>query len=124
MATAYKFRYQKGHSKVFRTTDAKPVKSEFFVHIDISDWLGTESIASVSYTAKDMATGEVKTSTVLNAANCTNTDKVLKPFIRSGSSKASYCVVMRIEANSHPVSRGEFYLIFSIDDNLPRIGPK
>ena len=119
---AYKFRHQKGDSKVFRITDAKPVKSEFFVHIDISDWLGTESIASVSYSAKNMATGENVTSTVLDDANNTNTAKVLKPWLQAGLSSASYCVIMKITADGLPSSKGEFYLIFSVNDNLPGIG--
>ena len=124
MATGYKLKYQRGNGKVFIIDDPKPPDSEFFVEIDISEWLDTEEISSVVFTAKDMATGENVMSTVLDATNNTNTAVIIKPYIRAGLSKASYCVTMKVTADGLPSSKGEFYLIFSVNDNLPGIGPQ
>lgn len=109
--------------RVYTITDPKPPDSEFFVEIDISEWLGTEEISSVVYTAKNMETGETVTSTVLDAANNTNTATIIKPWLQAGLSSAKYCITMKATSNGSPASVDEFYLIFSIDDNLAGIGP-
>jgi len=123
MATGYKLRWQKGRSKVFSIGDAKPPESEFFVEIDISEWLFGESILRVVYSAKNTETGEIVTSTVLDTSNSTNTATIIKPWIQAGLSVAKYCVIMKVTSNGTPASVETWYLIFETDDNLPKIGP-
>lgn len=109
--------------RVYTITDPKPPGAKFFVEIDLTEWLDTEDISSVAYAAKNMETGETVTSTVLDAAKNTNTAKILKPFIQAGSDNASYCVTMTVTTDETPASIDEFYVIFSVEDNLPKIGP-
>ena len=108
--------------RLFTITDPKPIYAEWLVSIDLTRWLGTEEIDSVTYTAKDIKTNKTVTSTVLDTTKCTNTATVVKPFIQSGTSGATYIVKMQVTTDSSPVSKDEFYLKFSIDNNIPRIG--
>jgi len=108
--------------RLFTITDPKPIYAEWLVSIDLTKWLGTEEISSVSFTAKDIKTKKVVTSTVLDTAKCTNTATVVKPYIRAGSDGATYVVTMQVSTNSNPAAYDEFYLRFSIDNNIPKTG--
>ena len=109
--------------RVFTIEDPKPVAAEFLVDIDLTTWLGTEDISTVGYVAKSMETGKDVTTTVLNASKNTNTAKVVQPFIQAGSDTASYCVIMTVTSDGTPAAVEVFYLIFSVDANIPQIGP-
>lgn len=109
--------------RVYTITEPKPIDSEFFVEIDISEWLDTEAISTVDFSAKKMETGETVTTTVLDTSNCTNTATVIKPWIQDGLDEARYCVIMKVTSNGTPASVETWYLIFEINDNLPKIGP-
>jgi len=64
---------------------------EFMVTIDISDWLDTDTISSVVYSAVD-GNGNDVAATVLDAAKHTNTNTVIKPYIKGGADDTKYTV--------------------------------
>jgi len=109
-------------NRLFTITDPKPIYDEWLVSIDLTKWLDSEEISSVTYIANDIKTRKVVTSTVLDSTKCTNTTTVVKPFVQAGSDGATYVVTMKIATDGSPVSKGSFFLKFSIDDNIPGIG--
>uniref|UniRef100_A0A6H1ZIH8 REJ domain-containing protein n=1 Tax=viral metagenome TaxID=1070528 RepID=A0A6H1ZIH8_9ZZZZ len=109
-------------NRLFTLSRPKPIASEWFVLIDLSDWLGTEEISSVTFSAKRKANGTNATSEVINSTNSTNTTTVIKPFIKGGKSGETYVVTMKVTTNGSPASVEEFYLEFRVSDNIPNIG--
>ena len=65
--------------------------------VDITDFLGSENINTVAFTAVREGTGENVSTTVLDQAKCTHTGGLVKPFIRAGQPGATYLVEMRVE---------------------------
>lgn len=82
---------------------------------DISAWLGTDTIASVSYSAYDEL-GADKSSTVLDALKHTNTTTVIKPWIKGGGvNNKQYTVQMKVTTSS----TGEvitFFIVYNVRD--------
>ena len=110
-------------NRVLTIEDPKPPGSQFLVEIDITKWLDGEDISSVSFSAKNMDTGETVTSTVLDAAKNTYTDKIIKPYIQAGSDGGRYCVTAQVTTSGSPSAVESWYIIFSVDDNIPKVGP-
>ncbi len=108
--------------RYFKIKDPKPNYDEHLVSILISKWLGTESISAVTFTAFNIDTGVAVTSTVIDTAKCTFTDTVIKPFIQAGTDGETYVVYMDVATNGSPVSKGRFFLEFSVDTNIPKLG--
>ena len=82
---------------------------QFQVTIDISAWLGADTISSVAYSAVD-EDGEPATATVLDAAKHLNTNTVLKPYIKGGGSGINYIVkCLALTAND---DKKAFYVKF------------
>jgi hypothetical protein len=92
--------------------DRKPTFDAWYVSIDLSTWLGTETISNVVFSAKDLTDESDVTSTVLDAAKNTNTNTVVKPYIQAGSHGTKYRVTMKISTAEG--SQGEFYLEFKV----------
>lgn len=118
----YKFKIKKSETAMDRLSvlpDDKPIYAKFFVEIDLTKWLGTEDISSVIFTAKTFGTKQVVTTTVIDTTKCTNSTKVLKPFIQAGTDDETYLVTMQVTTNGSPASLEEFYLKFTINDNIP-----
>lgn len=82
----------------------------FQVTMDISDWLDTDEISSVVYSAVD-GDGEDATATVLNVAKHTNTTTVIKPYIQGGVDDTIYTVKCLITTSDGDDKA--FYLKFS-----------
>lgn len=94
----------------------KPTTAQFFLTLDLTQWLGTESITGVTFTAKNADTGEVVTTTVIDTTKCTYTGALVKPFIRAGASGNTYVVKMEVTTNSTPETKDSFYIQFSVQD--------
>lgn len=107
--------------RLYTLSDSKPIYAKFFVEIDLTKWLGTEDISSVIFTAKNFETKQVATTTVIDTSKCTNSTKVLKPFIQAGTDGETYLVTMQVTTNGNPASLEEFYLKFKINDNISGI---
>jgi len=82
----------------------------FQVTMDISDWLDTDEISTVAYSAVD-GDGEDATAAVLDALKHTNTTTVIKPYIKGGVDGAIYTVKCLV-ATSDGDDKA-FYLKFS-----------
>jgi hypothetical protein len=82
---------------------------------DISAWLSTDTIASVSYSAYDELGNDV-TATCLDALKHTNTNTVIKPWIKGGGTNNKQITVeMEVTTNS----TGEtmtFYIVYNVRD--------
>jgi len=107
--------------RLFVLSRPKPSYSEWLVQIDLTNWLGGEEISSVAFSAKIKRNGVNVTSTVLNSSNNTYTTVLLKPFIRGGNHGETYVVTMKVVTNATPASKEEFYLEFTVNDNIPDI---
>ena len=81
----------------FELPDSKPVFSASLVEIDISTWLGTDTISDIDWTAETEA-GVDATSIVLTAGSCVydNTLGLIKPFIKAGASGTTYICTMQV----------------------------
>jgi hypothetical protein len=74
-------------------------EAQFQITIDISDWLDTDTISTVAYTAVDGQGGDASTD-VLDSGKHTNTTTVIKPYIDCTKGPAvsgmSYTVKMKV----------------------------
>ena len=102
----------------FVLSKSKPVFAEWYVSIDLTNWLNGEQISTVVFSAVRKDTGADATAAVLTAANCTYTSSVVKPFIKGGTDGVTYVAKMQVTSNASPASKDEFYLQFTIDDNI------
>lgn len=82
---------------------------EMQVTIDIEDWLGTDNISSVAYTAVD-GDGVDAASTVLDANKHTNTTTVVKPFIKGGADGENYVVKCLVTSDATNADKKAFYV--------------
>ena len=103
----------------FVLSKSKPSTSEFPVEIDLTSWVGTDTIASVAYSAVDKADGSDVSSTVIDAAQCANTTLMIYPFIQAGTDKAIYVVTCVVTTTAGSIE--SFYLEFGINDDIPGI---
>lgn len=81
----------------FELPDSKPVFSKGPVEIDISTWLGDDTIASVGWAAATEA-GVDATSDVLTVGSCSydNDLGLIKPYIKAGTSGETYICTMQV----------------------------
>ena len=68
---------------------------QFQISFDISTWLGSDTIASVAYTAYDEDGTDVST-TVLDADSHENTTTVIQPYIKGGLDAEIYKIKMLV----------------------------
>jgi len=92
--------------------DPKPIYSEWFVEVDLSNWLAGENIQTVVFSAKKLSDGTDATTEVLDVSKNTNTTSVIKPFIRGGTSGEWYIVTLQVETDAG--SKDEFYIKFQV----------
>ena len=85
----------------------------FFVTLDISQWLSTETVSSVVFTAKDLSDNSDVTSTVLDSGKNTYTAAgVIKPWIKAGTNGHTYLVKMVVTTNATQIET--FYIQFEV----------
>ena len=92
----------------FIITEPKPSYAQWFIEVDLSVWLGSETIDSVDFKAKQISDGLDVSNVVLDATKSAFTGTVLKPFIRGGVSGRSYIAIMKVITNSVSVVTDEF----------------
>ena len=80
--------------RMFEISDSKPLLAQWHVSVDITDWLSTDTISNVDFTAKILSTGADATATVLDAVKSIWQGAVLKPYIKAGSSGVTYRIKM------------------------------
>jgi hypothetical protein len=82
---------------------------EHKVEFDIIAWLGTDIISTVAYSAVD-EWGTDATADVLVIAKHSNTDTVIKPYIKGKTANVSYTVKCVVTANNANASKKTFYV--------------
>lgn len=83
-------------SERFTLQEIKASWEKFFAEIDAAAWLGSETISSVAFSAKDEAGVDV-TATLLDAVKNTYTATLIKPYIRGGTSGKRYYIIMHVD---------------------------
>lgn len=96
--------------RYFELSEPKPAFSKFFATLDISNWLETENISQVNFSAKerDEDGGDVS-STVLDPAKNTYTGALLKPYIQAGEEDKRYRATITVQTVE------QSYEVFYID---------
>lgn len=100
----------------FIIDDPKPSYAQWFAEIDLSAWLGSEVVDSVSFSAKRIDDGVDVSSTLLDSAKNTYTSTTLKPFIRGGESGSKYLVTIKVTTNTSEAVKEEFYIALRVQD--------
>lgn len=85
-------------SEKFVLQELKASWEKYFIEVDISAWLGSETISNVAFSAKTEAGLDV-TSTLLASAKNTYTSTTIKPYVQGGTSGTRYYVVLRVDTN-------------------------
>jgi hypothetical protein len=87
---------------------------QFFAPLDVSTWLGSDTISSVVFTAVD-SSGRNATTTVLESSENTNTTTIIYPYIKGGgTSDKRYTVKMLVTTASG--DKKSFYLKFKVKE--------
>ena len=92
----------------------KPSYSAWPVTIDMSSWLGSETISGVTFSAKRLDTGVDATSIITDTDKNTNTATEVKPFIRGGVNGIPYLIVMKVISSED--AQEEIYLRILVVD--------
>ena len=101
-------------TRYFYVPDRKPPSAKWPVPIDISNWLGSETLQSCTYSAKRLDTGEDVTSTVLDESLCAETTTTISPFIRAGTDGVTYLATCHVV--THQGSEDDFFVQWEVKD--------
>jgi len=102
-----------GHS-TFVYPDYVAAFDSHAIEIDISLWLKSETIASVSYSATKESDGSDATAAVLVSGSCTNTTTSILPWVKAGTAGERYRVKMNVTASAG--SKKTFYLLLDMGE--------
>jgi len=86
------------------------------VTFDISTWLGSDTIASVVYSAVD-DNGDAATPTVLDAAEHEQTTTVVKPYVLGGDHGHTYTIKCLVTTTAG--DQKAFYINFKCREKQP-----
>lgn len=88
--------------RYFSIAQKKPVYSQWFVELDISNWLDGDTISNVDFSAIDDSTGLDTTDDILDMTKCIwdVTTGIIKPYIKGGSSDIIYKIQMKVQTTS------------------------
>lgn len=91
----------------------KAIYDEAFVEIDISEWLESETIEDVTFTAVDEL-GNDATSVVLDLGQSTFNGVYVYPFIKGGVDTTRYYVLCQVDTAEG--SQQEFRVTFKVKE--------
>ena len=100
--------------RLWQIDGLKPSTSEFPVTLDLTKWLGGETVSAVTYSAIEVESGTTATTTVLDSTKHVNTTTLVKPWIKSGTSGKSYLVKLVVTSSGN--AKDAFYIQFSVYD--------
>ena len=98
--------------RLWEIDGAKPSTAEFPVTLDLTKWLSSETISTVTYSATKVSDGTSATSDVLDENKHTNTTALVKPWIKGGTSGESYLVKMDVTSSAN--AKDSFYIKFTV----------
>ena len=100
-------------SELFKFANTKTSQEHGHASVDISAWLKTETINTVSFSARNRKTNTIDNS-VLDLVKSTFSGVYLKPYIQKGVSGQQYRVYMHVD--THQESGGDFFIDFEVKD--------
>lgn len=100
------------NKRYFQISLSKPTYAQWFVELDISQWVGSETLDTVNFSAKEKETGSDVSTVILDDVKCTYANNILKPFIRAGTDKIDYRIT--IECGTQEGSKEVFYIDFDV----------
>lgn len=95
-------------NRLFEITSPKPQYAQWYVDIDLTEWLDGENISNVVFSAIETSTGIDASDKILDPLKNIYTTKKLRPYISNGESGKSYLVTMKFITDKE--SQDEFYL--------------
>ena len=97
----------------FEIPDSKPIFAAWLAEIDISEFLGDDTISNVDWTAAT-EDGTDATAAVLTAGSCTydNDNGLIQPWIKAGTSGETYIATGQVTTAEG--YQEEFYLRWSV----------
>lgn len=104
--------------RTFEIPDYKPSYAKWYVKLDVSAWLGDETISSVTVTAKNKTTGvdeSTGTTSIIDTSKTTISGSVVKPFIQNGTSGEQYKMTVKLLTTEG--SADEFYVEWKVLDD-------
>lgn len=100
-------------SELFKFANTKTSFEHGHASIDISAWLKTETINTVTFSARNKSTN-VTDNSVLDLVKSTFSSVYLKPYIKAGVSGRQYRIYMHVD--THQESGGDFFIDFEVKD--------
>ena len=100
------------NKRYFQIDLAKPTFAQWFAELDISQWVGQETLQTVNFSAKEKETGDDVSTVVLDQGKCTYATNVLKPFIQAGEDKTDYRITIQVETTEG--SKESFFIDFDV----------
>jgi len=100
-------------SETFTLSQKKGSYEKWFIDIDISTWLSTETISALSVSAKD-ENGTDVSSTLIDAVKSTYSGSTIRPYVQGGTDGVTYYVVCHVTTAEG--SYGEFIVKLTVED--------
>ena len=100
------------NKRYFQISSSKPSYAQWFIQLSIATWVGTETIKTVNFSAKNKDDDVDASDVVLDSVKNTYSGTTLKPFVRAGVDLNEYRVVIQVETNEG--SKEEFYIDFDV----------
>jgi len=100
-------------SETFTLSQNKGSWEKWFIDIDISSWLSTETISAVAFVAKD-ENGTTVTETLLDAVKCTYSGSTIRPYVQGGTDGITYFIICHVTTAEG--SYGEFIVRLTVQD--------
>jgi len=100
------------NKRYFQIDVSKPTFAQWFAELNISQWVGAETLSVVNFKAKERESGTDVSTVVLDQVKCTYATNILKPFIQAGVEKTDYRI--SIECSTSEGSKEVFYIDFDV----------
>lgn len=102
--------------RLFTIIGKKPPIAEFPVSLDLSAYLGTQTILSVSYDATNLTTQTSAATSILDNSKSSNGTSIVKPWIRGGTPGNQYKVLAEVTINTTNSPKDRFGVIVDVDN--------
>jgi hypothetical protein len=100
--------------RTFYLPERKPPFAAWFATVDITDWLGSETIQTATFTASRKDTGADVTTTVIDTTKCTTVGSILKIWIMAGTTGIDYKVLISVTTTAG--AKEQFAVHFGVED--------
>lgn len=102
-------------NRIFELSEVKSSASEFFITVDLTNWLGSETIANVDFAVIRDSDNTDVTSELTDAGQNAYTATGITPYLKGGVSGESYTFHMVVTTDAGSIE--DFLLKFSVSDD-------